>query len=44
MSRATLDRMRRRGLRTVRATVTVAIRDTRGQRRTIRRAVRVRVR
>jgi extracellular elastinolytic metalloproteinase len=44
VSRSTLGRMRARGLRTVSATVAVVIRDARGQTRTVRRAVRVRVR
>jgi extracellular elastinolytic metalloproteinase len=44
VSRTTLRRMRNRGLRTVTATVAVVVRDARGQTRTVRRAVRVRVR
>jgi extracellular elastinolytic metalloproteinase len=44
VSSRTLSRLRSRGLRTVNATVTVVIRDARGQTRTSRRAVRVRVR
>jgi extracellular elastinolytic metalloproteinase len=40
----TLRRIRARGVRTVSTTVTVAIRDSRGQTRTVKRAVRVRVR
>jgi extracellular elastinolytic metalloproteinase len=41
---ATLRRIRARGVRTVATTVTVAIRDNRGRTRTVRRAVRVRIR
>jgi hypothetical protein len=40
----TLRRIRARGVRTLTATVAVAIRDDRGQTRTVRRAVRVRIR
>jgi F5/8 type C domain-containing protein len=39
----TLRRLRARGVRTLSMTVTVAIRDSRGRARTVRRAVRVRV-
>jgi extracellular elastinolytic metalloproteinase len=44
VSRATLRRLRARGVRTLSTTVTVSIRDARGQTRTVRRAVRVRIR
>jgi hypothetical protein len=44
VSSATLRRIRARGVRTVTTTVTVAIRDNRGRTRTVRRAVRVRIR
>jgi hypothetical protein len=40
---ATLGRARARRVRTVRATVAVTVLDSRGQRRTLRRAVRVRI-
>jgi hypothetical protein len=40
----TLRRIRARGVRTLTTTVTVSIRDNRGQTRTLRRAVRVRIR
>jgi hypothetical protein len=44
VSAATLRRIRARGVRTVTATVTVAIRDDRGRTRTVKRTLRVRVR
>ena len=44
VSAATLRRIRARGVRTVTATVSVTIRDTRNQTRTLRRAVRIRIR
>jgi len=44
VSAATLRRIRARGVRTVTATVSVTIRDTRNQTRTLHRAVRIRVR
>ena len=39
-----LRRIRARGVRTLTATVVVSIRDGRGRTRTVRRAVRVRIR
>jgi hypothetical protein len=44
VSATTLRRIRARGVRTVTATVSVSIRDTRNQARTVRRAVRIRIR
>jgi extracellular elastinolytic metalloproteinase len=44
VSAATLRRIRARGVQTVTATVAVTIRDARNQTRTVRRAVRIRVR
>jgi hypothetical protein len=44
VSATTLRRLRARGIRTLTATVSVSIRDTRNQTRTVRRAVRVRIR